>query len=428
MKKLIAPFLLCLLWSSCKNKDDDAGSPLTPNDLHVKLSIEGNYLFEGQQGWAILSDLDGTVLTCQVLQNGTVLDLQNEVPFFGNDFHLTLVKKTYSPSDEWGYPDVENISFETFAFIKKDSLAIVVTEPEQFPAFYPRAYIQLNINNGPLENFVVSSTLTANKGEAWSEPKQVGMKRDAGDVYLIVKMQNEQGWRHAFFEEVPAGTTVQTNTSGMAQIPTSFVQVPTEYESDLAILGIRTCGSNEFLSLQWFVSGENGAIPARYSEGIFEKYRSTVTLTKNNEEFQLQKLGSPITAYMPSPLGFNVGNESIKNFKLTHDNDFTAFEAEWAHEIPGNDVYKTASWKVWSAFPAAFVAPDLPACISGEIDWLETSDFGLKSVKKKRFSSFGNFQDFVDYHLQHQIYDLFRCTQYNFNGEGSLEVKTRYFN
>ncbi|MCC6725302.1 MAG: hypothetical protein IT258_12415 [Saprospiraceae bacterium] len=425
-KTAISSLLCCLVFFACSKKDDDGGTVLPPKELHVKLRIEGKYLQDNEQGWVVLSGPDGTALTCQNLQNGTTLELQSPDPFFGDDYHLTLVKKSFLPSDEPGYPALEHVSLETFAFIQHDSLSLVIAEPQDIPLLYPRAYVNLHNNTGTLENFVVSSTLTAYKGDHWDNPHLVGMIREAGDVYLILKIEGEQGWRHGLFEEVPSNTTVDINTSQMELIPLSIVQVPTGYESDLGIIGIRDCAMNEFLALQWYTSDIDGFIPARYSEGIFDKFRSIVTLKKEDKAFEMIKLGGPITEYMPTPLGFNVTNQSIQDFELSLPNDFTTFEADWAHELAGTDVYRTANWKVWSAFPAKFIAPNLPDCLAAEMDWLHTSDFKLSTVKEKHHSSLNDFSSYLDYYLAHYR-DPIGCGQYGFNGEGSLETKTKFF-
>ncbi len=428
-KKLILGTLTMLLAFSCRKPEID--SPVGPvqQDVSLTLNIAANYLLDYEEGWVFLSDLDGNVLTCKALQNDTILELQNEVPFSGGDYHLTLVKRTEFPAEEPGYPDLEYLNFETFAFIQKDALSLTRQEPEYIPPIYPKAYINLHANDGIIDNFVVSSTLTAYKhAGVVNNPLQVGMKRNSGDVYAIVQMSGEQNWRHVLFEDVPSGTILNVNTSGLIQVPMSTVEVPADFESDLHILGIRTCENDEFQSIQWYVNGENGQIPARYSSGIFDRFRSNITLKKDDKAFQYLKYGSPIESYLPTPAGFTVNQNDIKDFKLNHNGGFTVIEAEWKHEESGPTLFQSASWKVQGIFPASFKAPNLPDCLTATIGWLETDEFDLESVQEKKFSSFTGFDDYFDFYFENYPSNGIGCNQYNFNPEGSLETKIKYFN
>ncbi len=340
---------------------------------------------------------------------------------------MTVVKRSLVIFNECCDTDWDVFDFETFAFISSRDFSLTRQAPESYPDFYPRAYIDLHLDNGALENYFASSTLGSSGGEDWHNPKTVGMKRNSGDVYLIIKMAAEQNWRHAFFEEVANGTTISLNTSEMETVPMSAVETPSDYESSLEILGIRNCDKHEFLTIQSYAKGENGVIPARYSEGIFDRFRSKVTLRKGDETFQFHQLGAPVDFYFPSPLGFNVEDKNIQNFKLSHNSTPTVFEADWHFHTTefGFDLISEVNWKVWSDFPQDFKAPKLPTCITDESDWINLDDLRLQSVTERKYSSIANYSDYINFYLENRLNPI-GCFESNFNMEGTLEVKTKW--
>lgn len=414
--------ILSLVLFSCRKKDDDDPSNPVPQKLQMKLNVADNYLYANQQAWAILSDLEGNVLACQSFKNGDKLDLQSENPFEGDVFHVTLVKKSIYEIYECCEPDWESLDFETFAFIQERDLSLIRQEPKEYG--YSKIYLDLNIDNGVLEKYRLISTWADREGEEWLNPLIVPMKLDTDDVYLLVKMEGEQNWRHAFIKGAINEASISLNTSEMEAVSPSTVEVPSDFESNLTIVGIGDCNKRELLEKIWYEKGENGAIPALYPEGIFERFRSMVTLKKDDEIYQYLRLGAPVESYFPTPLTFNVENKSIQNFKFNHDSDPTVFEVDWGFldHVTDINLFRGVNWKVWSDFPKNFVPPVLPPCITDKTPWIKIEDLRLYSVTERKYSSIANYSDYIDFYLQNPLNPI-GCFENNFNTAGTLEIK-----
>lgn len=432
MKKIaFFSFLTCIVLSACKEKDNDGPIVNEPQPLHVKLNIGSGYFDEtfGSQAWAILSDLEGNILACQQLYNNTVADLVSDLPYDGLTYHLSIVTEheDYIGSQS---PKIYKVAdVHTFAFLQRDSFSLTVQAPPPYSSNSSDAYVELVENFDDLENYRVSTSIATNSGQFWNNPRSAKLRDNTDNIYLLMKYEGEQGWRHHFYEDVQAGDTVSVLSGDMVEVPISTVEVPSAYSASLEIYGVHDCDSFELIELGTYHGDTQGEVSAPYpSAPFFGKFRSNLTLQSGDLLFELIQLGEPITEYKPNSTGFHVQNQDIHQFDITAGGDFTAISAYWSKlEQVTNENYLVTNWTVWSTFPGTFKAPVAIPCLAQEIHWIAYDDLTLEWVKREKFSNISSFDAFMDYSLLRSNLHNLSCNAYNFNGEGNYEGRTQYY-
>lgn len=388
-------FSFCLLFLiSCK-KELIVVEPIP--EILLKVEITEEFIIANQGAWIVLSNLAGQIIQVEEIRGGTNLIFPNHKSIGNDNFHVSLVQKGFYFNDVANAADDDILNVITYSFIEPSVWQISYAEPYIAPRAI-HAAVTLKEDDGVIDYSIISGTLSASSNTKYHP--RIKMKKEDNRIIVIAHIENENRLRYKILEEIKDGDEIIIKTSELSSTSLSFIDVPKKYEYRLLISALTNCKEEcSSFVLQGNFFGKDEKIPTNYilqDSSFFDRYLTQITLSEDQETYELQYLGMPISTYSPTPIDFVIEEKMITNFQLKTSNDFTFYRGVWKFSEIEKNKRNIVTWEVFGNFPSSFIAPNLNEFLPEEAQWFNAKELALEKIQELNYSRYINYQQWKD--------------------------------
>lgn len=380
--------LFILVLAGCTDNQNS-----TENSTDITLftaSIDTDYLLEGQQGWIVLSDMQGNVLQWQVYQNGSQVIFTGESR--NDNIQITNIK---------GYPQDLSVSLYTRSDIKECKNWTFRRSPD-----YPGGEsVSLNFINQPQHSgYLLSLTgryfFDAEQQIQSNQPYSTELKTPQDNLFVLLK--NTRSTQFKWITGIESGS-YDIDLSQMNNCPTATVIVP-QVGSDVTTNLKGYCVANQH-NLGYHRIGNSLNYNATnhlidvYTPNSFEDYNFSVTISEivneNLDLYYYSYYGTEIPSEVPLQEA-QVEIDSLGNDFLWFSTEGN-FDIAYSHWHESNNSAFDISWYYYSSNQLNNHQPiDIPLELETELGGINTHEIVLNFISLCSYDNLHNYEDICD--------------------------------
>ena len=433
-KNLPLYFFLLLFITACNNDDDllTSQGPIIVNTNPVELDQATFKIYPGisSNRWLIISDQQGEVLSCHQVSQDTTINISDEALMTEGGYNLSIGSTSVSDVILPEGPPT-SLDFVTYTNLRIPEIKFNYTAFPTVPytSNSPAVWVSMDVTEDEIDYVFFSSTVHTNPLYKRTNVR-VYLADQAEDIFVMVKLKNEDDWRMGIFPQQEAGSTLVVKVDDLELQAAQNIKIPAGSEIQWGGLnGIVNCGPpvREFF-IQHYNQIGNTEIETVYPSGFFDRFETFIYLKQGDEEYELNQMGDPISEYLPVSPAFRVNNANPLQFELEPEPKFTTYRTLFSSTPLDEARLHTVTFLVWGEFSTTFRAPQVPDCIRDNMDWVreEEARLQLHSVAQYDYSNLADYIEFIGYQLDADLNES-DCSRNNFNGDGRREIRTKKY-